>query len=126
MTNQYQYNNAEFRPWGMEVNTFCMLMHLAQLAGFVPFGGIILPIVMWATNKDKSPDVDKHGQIIINWIISKFIYAVIGGLLIFVFGFGFIVLAALGICSLIFIILGAIKANNGELYPYPLSINFFK
>jgi uncharacterized Tic20 family protein len=26
----------------------------------VPFGGIALPIIMWATNKDKSSIIDQH------------------------------------------------------------------
>ena len=35
------------KPWGMELNAFCMLMHLSQLAGFlIPLAGFVLPVVM--------------------------------------------------------------------------------
>ena len=35
-------------------------------------------------------------------------------------------LIALGIMCVIFIIIGALKANNKEIYKYPLSIKFLK
>lgn len=44
----------KYKPWGMEENTFLMMMHLSQFAAFlVPGAGIVLPIVMWAANKDQ-------------------------------------------------------------------------
>ncbi|WGO98545.1 DUF4870 domain-containing protein [Saccharophagus degradans] len=119
-------SNSEFKPWGMEENVFIMLMHLSQLTGFIiPFGGLILPIVMWATNKDQSENINKHGKVVLNWIISFNIYLVISLILIpLVIGIGLL----FGICitSLVFIVIGAIKANNGELWPYPISIKIFK
>ena len=119
-------NGDHFRPWGMETNQFCMLMHLAQFAGFlVPFAGLVLPIVMWATNKDQSELVDLHGKNILNWIISSVIYVAISMLLMIVF-IGFLTFAAYCICAIIFIIIGAIKANEGIVYKYPLALNFIK
>lgn len=117
---------GEFKPWGMEPNVFTMLLHLSQLSGFlIPFGGIILPIVMWATNKNDSELVDKHGKIVLNWVISLTIYMVVGFILIFAF-VGVIIVIGLAITSIVFAIIGAIKANNGEYWEYPLSIKFFK
>lgn len=119
-------NNSDFRPWGMAENTFCMLLHLSQLAGYIiPLAGTILPIIMWATNKDQSEAVNKHGKVVFNWMISSFIYVLVGSILIIVI-IGIPILIALGICSLIFIILGAVKANEGIVYNYPLAIPFFK
>lgn len=116
----------EFKPWGMELKSYLLLMHLSQLAGYIiPLAGLIMPIVMWATNKDDSKEIDNHGKVILNWIISALIYGVVCLILsIVVIGvFGFI---ALGICALVFTIVGAIKANEGTLWHYPLSIKFFK
>lgn len=116
--------NDEFRPWGMDVNQFSMFMHLAQFAGIIiPFAGLVLPIVMWLTNKDESEIVDMHGKNILNWMISCVIYGFAGFILVF-FLIGIPVLVALGICNLIFIIIGAVKANEGVVYKYPLAINF--
>lgn len=119
-----RFNDDEFRPWGMETKQFCMLMHLAQFAGYIiPFAGLILPIVMWASNKDQSDEVDRHGKAILNWIISLFVYSIVTFILVFFF-IGIILIFALFALSILFPILGAVKAGNGEYYDYPLAINF--
>ena len=119
-------NDPNFRPWTMEISSFCMLMHLAQFAGMIiPMAGIVLPIVMWSTNKDKSQLIDQHGKNIVNGMISFFIYFALSSILIFLI-VGIFALIALTIMWCIFIIIGAIKANNKEIYSYPLSIQFLK
>ena len=119
-----RYGEKSNRPWGMDQKQFCMLMHLAQFAGYVvPLAGLILPIVMWATNKDLNHEVDIHGKAILNWIISLFIYSIVAFILAFAF-IGFFLLFALMAISIIFPIIGAVKAGNGEYYEYPLAIKF--
>lgn len=114
------------QPWGMNLNTFCMLMHLSQLSSFVvPGAGIVLPIVMWATNKDEFPLVDQHGREIMNWMLSLFIYSLICIPLMFII-VGFFALFILVLLNLIFAIMGAVNANDGKLWRYPLCIRFFK
>ena len=119
-------NYPDFRPWDMELSSYCMLMHLSQFAGIiVPFGGIALPIIMWATNKDKSSIIDQHGKNILNWMISFYIYVSISAILILLI-VGIFALIALGVIAVIFAIIGAIKANNNEIFNYPLTITFIK
>ncbi len=115
----------EIEPWGMDVKQFTVLMHVSQYAGFlVPFAGIVLPIVMWASFNDKHPLIDTHGKNIINFMISFFIYAVITGLLSFLLiGIPFFIVIL--ICGLILPIIGAIKAGNNQVYKYPATILFF-
>ena len=116
----------DFKPWGVEQNTFLMLMHLSQFLGLVaPGAGFIAPIIMWATTRDDSAECDQHGKAIMNWMFSFLIYTVVSVVLIFVF-IGFITIFALVLVNLIFVILAAVKANDGELWSYPLSIQFFK
>ena len=108
-----------------ETRQWAMILHLSQLAGFlVPFAGLIVPILIWQLKKDEMPELDVHGKIVVNWIISELIYSFICFILIFlVIGiFLFILLAML---SVIFPIIGAIKANEGRVWKYPLSISFF-
>lgn len=112
-------SSADFEMWGMKENTFCMLIHLAQIVTFV------ISIILWAVAKDKSPAVDAHGKIVINWVCSLLIYAFVSGLLCLVF-IGFLFLIVLLILNIVFPIIGAVKANNGILWKYPLSIPFFK
>ena len=119
-------NDPDFRPWNMDLSSYCMLMHLSQFAGIiVPFGGIALPIIMWATNKDKSSIIDQHGKNILNWMISFYIYVSISAILILLI-VGIFALIALCLVAVIFAIIGAIKANNKEIFNYPLSITFIK
>ncbi len=116
--------NTSQGPWGMDGKTFCMLMHLSLLLNACGFGWI-LPIVMWITAKDDDPRVDIHGKIIFNWLLSALIYAMVGVMLVFVI-VGIPILWAIGICSFIFPIIAAVKANDNVAWKYPLSIPFFK
>lgn len=98
---------------------YTMFMHLSL------FLGIIFPVVLWLVKKDSSQFIDQSGKIILNWCFSAIIYAFGGAILSFIV-IGIPVLIALGICYIIFVIMGAIKANDGVLWKYPLSIQFFK
>lgn len=103
---------------------YAMFIHISQFAGvIIPGLGWILPLVLWLTKKDTSSYIDAHGKIVMNWIISCFLYAIGATILTFIL-IGIPLLIALGICSLIFTIIGAIRANDGILWPYPLSIKF--
>lgn len=105
---------------------YAMFIHLAQFAGWIiPGLGWILPLVLWLSRKDTSAFIDENGKIVMNWIISCLIYAIICGILTILL-IGIPLLVALGICSVIFIILGAIRANEGQAWKYPLSITFIK
>ena len=91
----------------------------------LPPAGIIVPIVLWQTKKEQMPALDAHGKMIANWMISSLIYFVVSGILTIIL-IGFLGLLAVGIMSVVFPIIGAIKANNGELWEYPLTIKFLK
>ncbi len=103
-----------------------LFLHLSQFANLILFPiGIILPIVLWQTQKDKMPALDAHGKMVVNWLISSLIYFVVSLVLTIVL-IGILGLVALGIMSVVFPIIGGIKANNGEFWEYPLTIKFLK
>lgn len=103
-----------------------MFLHLSQLINLViPLGGIIAPILIWQMKKDEIPALDAHGKMVVNWLISSLIYWVISGVLAIVL-IGFLGIFALLIMGIVFPIIGGIKANNGELWEYPLTIKFLK
>ena len=100
-------------------------MHLSSMAGVIlPFAGFVAPIVLWQMNKDV-PLLDAHGKIVANWIVSSLIYAVVSLILTCVV-IGIIPLIAVGILNFVFPIMAAVKASRDEIWPYPLSIQFFK
>ena len=104
-----------------------MLAHLSQLLDLVTgFGGFIVPLVIWITNKEKIYDMDEQGKGIINFQLSMFLYALICIPLILLLGVGIIGLIGIAILCLVFPVINAIKVNNGEAPHYPLSIQFIK
>lgn len=117
-----------------EVNQWALFLHLSQLAGYaVPFAGLVVPILMWQMKKDELPEIDAHGKMVANWMISAFIYSLAIGLFALVSVILFPLLLcvvpigiALALASVAFPIIGALKANNGELWQYPMTIEFLK
>lgn len=112
-------HERQARQWGM-------FLHLSQFAGYLlPGLGFVAPILIWQMKKAELPELDSHGKNVVNWIISAIIYSVVGTVLVFVI-IGFAVLAVLGVLCVVFPIIGAIKANSGETWKYPLTISFLK
>ncbi|HSV72410.1 MAG TPA: DUF4870 domain-containing protein [Chthonomonadales bacterium] len=105
--------------------TWAMLLHLSQFAGYVvPLAGFIAPIVIWQVKKNEMPELDAHGKNVANWLISAMIYTIGCAILTLVL-IGIPLLFALAACAIAFPIIGAIKANSGETWKYPLTIPFF-
>ncbi|MBT8274053.1 MAG: DUF4870 domain-containing protein [Bacteroidia bacterium] len=102
-----------------------VLTHLSQLVTFlIGFGSLLLPLILWFTNKDKVYEMDEHGKQILNFQISLILYALICIPLILLFGLGIIGLIGICVIAVIFPIIIAIKASHGESPKYPLSLSF--
>ncbi len=121
---QYSQPSALVTPDQKQMGMFLHLSGLA-LAVFFPVG-MALPIILWQTQKDKIPALDAHGKMVANWMISAAIYSVASFFLIFVFLIGILTGVAVFFMAIIFPIIGGIKANNGELWEYPMTIRFLK
>ncbi len=101
-------------------------LHLSQFAGYViPGFGLILPILIWQLKKAELPVLDPHGKVVANWLLSALIYGVCCVPLFFV-GIGIVLLPVLLVLGIVFPIIGTIKAGEGIVWRYPLSIDFFK
>jgi len=107
--------------------TWAMLCHIAGLGGFVlpGIGCVIGPLIVWQIKKDLAPFVDENGKEAMNFQISMLIYGVIAGLLCFAC-IGMFLLPAVAVVDIVFSIIAAIKASNGEAYRYPVTIRFIK
>jgi len=114
--------NKDARMWGM-------ICHLAGLGGLIPvvpvIGSVIGPLIVWQIKKDEFGFVADQGKEAVNFQISILIYAIVSGLLCFAC-VGFVLLPAVYIFDLIFLLIAAVKANDGEHYRYPLTIRFIK
>ena len=68
--------------------------------------------------------MNEHGKEIINFQISILIYMLLCIPLILLFGLGILGMIVIGLIAMIFPIINAIKASNGEIPKYPLSLSF--
>jgi len=122
------YNQGYGQQMGpmKEERTFGMLCHLSAFAGFfIPFATLLGPLVVWLLKKDRSAYVDAQGKEAVNFQISMLIYFTISGLLILVL-IGILTTIILGIFWLIVVIIASIRANEGIMYRYPMTIRFLK
>lgn len=100
-------------------------------ATLIHLGGIIfgfLPaLIGYLVLKDRGDFIREHTRVALNFQISLAIY-VIGVSIIatITFGIGGILYLPVGIFGLVVMIIAGVKANKGEFYNYPLSINFIK
>jgi uncharacterized Tic20 family protein len=109
----------------LSVNEWAMVLHLSQFAGYIaPVLGFVVPILIWQILKDDLPSLDRHGRIVMNWVISELIYLVVAFLLAFV-GIGFVLLPVIGVLGIVFPMIAALSANGGKTWEYPFSIRFF-
>jgi uncharacterized Tic20 family protein len=105
---------------------WAMFIHLSALAGgIVPFGHIVLPLVLWQAKKAESPFIDEAGKEAVNFNLSVTIYLFAALLAMFVL-IGFVLVPAVGVAALVLAILAGIKASKGESYRYPYIIRFIK
>jgi uncharacterized Tic20 family protein len=111
--------SPDARQWGM-------FAHLAALAGFViPFGNLIGPLIIWQVKKDEMPFVADQGKESLNFQITVTIAAIVCFVLMVVL-IGFLLLPLVGLAALVFIVIAAVKANQGEAYRYPLTLRLIK
>ncbi|MFB3166312.1 DUF4870 domain-containing protein [Neobacillus sp. 179-C4.2 HS] len=89
------------------------------------FFPIIGPLVIWLLKKDESSFINYHGREYFNFFISYTVYSVISGILIFLI-VGIILLWILGIMALVFTIIAAVKAYEGNEYRFPLIFRVIK
>ncbi len=116
-------NNSSRTPTADE-KMYAMFCHLSALIGFIiPFGNIIGPLIIWILKKDQYPMVDEHGKESLNFQISMTIY-VLAALILVLFLIGIPLLVVLGLFELVAIVVASVKANDGLLFKYPLSIRF--
>ncbi len=96
------------------------LIHIGGiLFGFIP------AVIGYIVLKDRGPFIRAHTQTALNFQLSLLIYSVAVMIIgVVTLGVGFLLFIPLGIVALVFMIMAAIKANEGQYYSYPLAIKF--
>tara|TARA_Y100000815_G_scaffold178432_1_gene162542 strand:+ start:30408 stop:30800 length:393 start_codon:yes stop_codon:yes gene_type:complete len=104
-----------------------VITHLSQLLYYITgFGGLVVPLILWLTQKDKVEDMDEHGKSIVNFQISLILFTIVSIPAILLVGLGILMLIFLGIIGFVVPIINAVRANNGESPTYFMTIRFIK
>ena len=102
---------------------WAMLAHLLSFVAAYIALGFIAPLVVLLVFGPRSAYVRAHAVESLNFNLSWLIYAIGGGGLLII-GIGVLILIALGIAYVALVIIASVRANNGQLYRYPLTIRF--
>jgi hypothetical protein len=109
-----------------EVRSWLLLCHLSAFAAYlVPFGNIFGPLLVYLLKRDEIPAIEEHGKEALNFNISMTIYGVISIFLV-LFLIGIPLVIAVWVFSTVATVIAAVRADNGELYQYPLTIRFLR
>jgi uncharacterized protein len=89
------------------------------------FFPVLAPLIIWLLKREQSSFIDYHGKEYFNFFISYTVYFIISGLLMIVL-IGFITTPILGVMLLVFTIIAAVKAYEGNDYRFPLIFRIIK
>lgn len=113
-------SDASASPRGND-KIWSMLSHLSALFGV----GFILPLVVYLAMRRESEFVACNAREALNFHISVFIYVLCCVPLMFII-IGIPLAILIGLASLVFAIIGAVKASDGQCYHYPLTLRFVR
>ena len=116
--------SAEERQWAMFAHLSALLGGL--LTGAVGgWGSFIGPLIIWLVKKDSMPFVNDQAKEALNFQITVTIIYVAGSILT-VIAIGPLISFAAAIVSIIFSIMGFLKAKDGIAYRYPFALRLIK
>jgi uncharacterized Tic20 family protein len=100
-----------------------MLAHLLSFVAAYIALGFVAPLVVLLVFGPRSAYVRAQAVESLNFNLSWLLYAIVAGILVII-GIGLLILLALGIAYVVLVIIASVRANNGQLYRYPLTIRF--
>jgi len=114
-------------PLPREVRKWAMICHLAALAGVVVPGiGFVLgPLVVWLVKREDHAFIDEQGKEALNFELTMLIAMLVSTLLVILI-VGFVLVFVTYALAVIFPIVAAIRANEGQPYRYPLAIRLIR
>ena len=126
MQNRVMVTNNE-KNWALA-------SHLVSLLGyFIGFGEFIGPLAIWMVKRNESSFVAHHSKESLNFSLTQMLLLIITlvvclPLCLIVIGIPLLIVSVsvLFIWHVIAAIIGAVRAGEGELYYYPLTIRFLK
>jgi len=120
--DQVQHQEQGFTK---QAQMWAALTHAAALSLFIgiPFGNLLGPLLVWLLKKDQFILVADQGREALNFQLSMTLYALVAALLTVIL-IGIPLLLLVIVADLVLTIMAVVKANDGQMYRYPLTIRF--
>jgi uncharacterized Tic20 family protein len=115
------YANSEEKTWAL-------VAHFGGAAGMFIGGGLlgwVPPLIALLAKGNQSPTVRAHAVSALNFQLLWSIIALVGYILLCV-AIGFVIFLAAMVIGIVFGIIAGIRANEGQVYRYPMSVNIIK
>lgn len=118
--------------------SWAVIGHLASLVNLVGIPGPLGPLLVWLIKRNESSFAADQAKASLNFALSVWIYGaafLIGGLFLLLVNpvvglfMAFALLAVFGLLvllSMIFSVVGAVRASDGEAYEYPFVLELVK
>lgn len=108
-----------------EDRTLLIILHISQLATYLTgFGGLIIPLIIWLSTKNKVVDMDEQGKQVVNFQLSCLLYILICIPLILFFLVGIVGMIFIGVVAFVLPIINTVQVANGNKPNYPFTIRF--
>ena len=104
-------------PPTSDEKTLALLSHVVTLVS-----NFIAPLIIYIIKKDESPFVAAHAKGSLNFQLTILLAIIV----LFITIIGIFLLWIVGIYALVLVIVATIRASEGKLYRYPLTIRFIK
>jgi uncharacterized Tic20 family protein len=112
--------DVNLRPPAPEERTWATVAHIAGIASSLVFP-IIVSLVIYSVKKDESEFVADQAREALNFQITTALAAILAALSIFCL-IGFFLVPLVALASLVFSLIGAIRAYDGKRYRYPVCL----
>lgn len=119
-SNPQPYGGPEAPMNPSDEKLWAVLIHLGGI-----FFSFFPALIGYLVLKDRGPFVRAHTATALNFQLTLLIAYIVGGILTIVL-IGIPILIAAGIIAIVFPIIAAVKAGNGQWYTYPLTITFVR
>ena len=123
--------SAEERQWAMFAHLSALLGGLLTSGWAGNIGFFVGPLVIWMMKKDTMPFVNDQAKEALNFAITvSIIFLALMILTVMTLGIGALLTIPLmlivGVTALVFVIIAAMKANEGVAYRYPFALRLVK
>ena len=112
-------SNKEERTWALIAHLSAFAMYLTAV------GHLVGPLIVWLVKGKESAFINEHAKEALNFQITITIIGIVAIIMCFTVilaVIGIPILIALGLYQIVCMIIAAIKANEGVLYRYPLTL----